>query len=179
MFYTDCFVKLKGESFFSFAEEARRVMDMAQTKKAIKNNRSKKKIASLDKEKATSLVKARIAILAGAEIIIGAALTALKKTDLLVLNSFHNKALPVLRYVLAALALAAAAYLIVSIVKDLDTSADVMTPSMVFAIVMSLAVTVAFFDRLIISTYLFWIAAAVLCILFTVYYVYTVLMYKK
>lgn len=153
-------------------------MDMAQTKKAIKN-RSENKIASLGKGKATSLVKARVAILAGAEIIIGAALTALKKTDLLVLNSFYNKVLPVLRYVFAALALAAAAYLIVSIVKNIDTSADVVTPSMVFAIVMSLAVTAAFFGRFIMSTYLFWIAAAVLCVLFAVYYVYTVLMYKK
>ncbi len=153
-------------------------MDMAQTKKGM-NNRTANKIASLGKDKATSLVKARVAILVLSEIVIGAVLTALKKTDLHVLLSFHNKTLPVLRYVFAVLALVAAAYLIVSIVKNRDTSADVLTPSMVFAIVMSLAVTVAFFGRFIISTYLFWIAAAVLCILFAVYYVYTILMYKK
>ena len=154
-------------------------MDMAQSKKISTKKNAANKMSALSKSKATGLVEIRIVIMVLVELVIGLVLNYLRKSDMMVTLRFHQHVLPVLRYVFAAFALAAAAYFIITVVKNIDTSAHVVTPFMLFAIAMSFAVTAAFFDRFLSAPYLFWIAAAIVCVFFALYYVYTVLMYKK
>lgn len=151
---------------------------MAQNKKNNGKAVAANKMAALDKKSASYIVTVRVIIMVVIELFIGLAMTYLKK-DALRSAKFYNHVRPVLVYVFAAFALLAAAYFIYTIVKETDTSVHVITPFMLFAIAMSFAVTIAFFTLFMKATYLFWIAAAIVCVFFALYYVYTVLMYKK
>lgn len=150
-------------------------MDMAQKKNlSVKNE----KAGSLDKEKATRLVITRIIIIIIADLLVASAFRFIN-TNANRQYYFHFNVLPVLKYVVAALVVISAAYWIITLVKKVDTSTHVMTPFMIFAFCMFLAVTVAFFDRFANTPFLFWTMIIVASVLFAVYYIYNILFYKK
>ena len=153
-------------------------MNMAQSKKVSKKNISSR-IAALDKDSASRLVTIRILIMIAVEVFIGWSLHFLSSDWERGYAFRMSAAFTVLKILFAVFALAAAAYFVITLVKNIDTSADVVTPFMLFAIAMSFAVTIAFYDRFFFNQYLFWIAAAIVVVFFALYYIYTVLMYKK
>lgn len=157
-------------------------MDMSQSKKAANNRKAVNKIAALDKNSATFVVATRILIMVIAECLIGLGLKCfndLFKTDPSRAARFALNAVPVLKWIFIALSVLAAVYLVITIVKKIDTSAYFVTPLMIFAVMMSMAATLVLFNRFTSATYLFWIAAGIVCVFFALYYIYTILMYKK
>ena len=153
-------------------------MNMAETRKINLKKAGATKMSQLDKKSASALITLRVFIMAVVELFIGLTLSFLKK-DAIRSAKFFNHVRPVLIYVFAAFVLAAAAYFIIAIVKELDTSVHVVTPFMLFAIAMSTAVVTAFYTLFMRATYLFWIGAVIVCVFFALFYIYTVLMYKK
>ena len=149
-------------------------MDMAKKNAVIKN-----KMMSLPKDKASTIVAIRILIILLVDIAVGCALSTLSKLEPSEGLYFQFSVLPIVKYVCAALVLLAAVYAVIMIVKKVDTSAHIMTPLMIFAVALYLAVTAAFLDRFIAAPYLFWTMTIVVSVLFAVYYIYTILMYKK
>ena len=160
--------------------DANREMDMAQSKKATKKNMaSANKMASLDKNKATRIVALRILIIVIVDLAVGILLKRQAGLEPVAALNFHNNVLPILKYVFAGLVILSAAYVIFTLLKHIDTSAHIMTPLMIFAVAMYLAVTAVFLDKFTSAPYLFWTMTVLVSVLFAVYYIYTVLMYKK
>ena len=155
-------------------------MNMANSKKLsekkLLNNSNMKR---LDKKAATRLVVIRLLIIILFDLAIGFGLNYLRTCDMMITLNFHQNVLPVLRYVFAGVVLLAAAYVVMMIIKKVDSSAHVVTPLMIFAFAMILAITAAFFDRFQSAPYLYWIMAILVGVFFAVYYIYTILMYKK
>ena len=137
------------------------------------------KMMALDKGTATRIVALRILIIALVDVFVGVSVNALGKLEPEPGVVFHLHVLPILKYVFAAFVLLSAAYAVYTIVKKIDTSAYIVTPLMLFAIAMYFAVTAAFLEKFISAPYLFWTMTLVVSVLFAVYYIYTVLMYKK
>ena len=89
------------------------------------------------------------------------------------------KVLPVLRIVFAVLLAAAVCYLIITKVKKIDTSANWITPGMLTAGALYLTVTAFFYNQFRMTPVLFFTLTVVASVLFAVYYIYTILLYKK
>ncbi|MBQ3954997.1 MAG: hypothetical protein II680_03850 [Clostridia bacterium] len=94
-------------------------------------------------------------------------------------SSFHEKVLPVLKIVFPALLLLAAVYLAVTLIRKTDTSAYWFTPAMLTAVALYLTVTVLFFDKFWVYPPLFYVMTVIVSLLFAVYYIYTILLYRK
>lgn len=154
-------------------------MNMAKANKIPSKRVPCNKMMALDKNSATRIVLLRILIIILVDILVGTAVGSLAKLEPEPALNFHLHVLPILKYVFAALLILAAAYVVVMLLKKVDTSAHVVTPLMVFAVALYLAVTAAFLDRFINAPYLFWTLTLVISVLFAVYYIYTILMYKK
>ena len=152
-------------------------MNMAKTSKvneAIAGN----KMASLSKNEAGRIVLFRILIIILADIIVGSLFDYVKgeaNRDLF----FHQSILPVLQIAFGVVLGLSVVYLILSLVKKIDTSAHYMTPAMITALSLYLFVTVMFYDRFRGVPFLFYTMTVIASVLFAVYYIYTILLYKK
>ena len=92
---------------------------------------------------------------------------------------FHANVLPVLKIVFPALLLIAAAYLAFTLIRRTDTSAWWITPAMLTAVALYLTVIVLFFDKFWVYPPLFYVMTIIVSLLFAVYYIYTILLYRK
>lgn len=152
-------------------------MNMAKTSKvneAIAGN----KMASLSKNEAGRIVLFRILIIILADIIVGSLFDYVKGEANRELF-FHQSILPVLQIAFGVVLGLSVVYLILSLVKKIDTSAHYMTPAMITALSLYLFVTVMFYDRFRGVPFLFYTMTVIASVLFAVYYIYTILLYKK
>ena len=78
-----------------------------------------------------------------------------------------------------ALLLVSLEYLIVTLIRKTDTSAYWITPAMLTAIALYLTVTALFFDKFWVYPPVFYVMTVIVSLLFAVYYVYTILLYRK
>ncbi len=152
-------------------------MNMAKTSKvneAIAGN----KMASLSKNEAGRIVLFRILIIILADIIVGSLFDYVKGEANRELF-FHQSILPVLQIAFGVVLGLSVVYLILTLVKKIDTSAHYMTPAMITALSLYLFVTVMFYDRFRGVPFLFYTMTVIASVLFAVYYIYTILLYKK
>lgn len=151
-------------------------MNMAKSKKIVSEPITK--IMSLDKNKAGRIVSIRLLVILLTDIIV-ASLFEFVRGEGMREFSFYTNTLPTLRYVFIGLFALALAYYVITLVKKIDTSAHYVTPLMIVAGTFYLAGTAMFYDRLRISPILFYTVTVIVSVLFAVYYVYTVILYKK
>lgn len=93
--------------------------------------------------------------------------------------SFYFSVLPILKIVFGVLLAASAAYLVITLVKKIDTSAYYITPAMITAVCLYLFVTAMFYNQFRVSPFLFYTMTVIVSVLFAVYYIYTLLLYRK
>jgi len=152
-------------------------MNMAKNSKvneAIAGN----KMASLTKMEAGRIVLFRILIIILADIIVGSLFDYVKSEA----NReffFHQSILPVLQAAFGVVLGLSVVYLVLALVKKFDTSAHYMTPAMITALAAYLFVTVMLYDRFRGIPFLFYTMTVIVSVLFAVYYIYTILLYKK
>ena len=84
-----------------------------------------------------------------------------------------------LRILFPALLACAVVYLVVTLARKTDTSAYWVTPAMLTAVALYLAVTVLFFDKFWVFPPVFYVMTVIVSLLFAVYYIYTILLYRK
>ena len=151
-------------------------MDMAKSK----NNKAAggSKMMSLNKSKVGSIVMCRILIIILVDVIVSSLFDFVKGEANRELT-FHMSVLPVLRIAFGVLLAASVVYLVLSIVKKMDTSAHFMTPAMITAVCLYLFVTAVFYNQFRATPFLFYTMTVIVSVLFAVYYLYTVLFYKK
>lgn len=135
-------------------------------------------MASLSKNEAGRIVLFRILIIILADIIVGSLFDYVKGEANRELF-FHQSILPVLQIAFGVVLGLSVVYLILSLVKKIDTSAHYMTPAMITALSLYLFVTVMFYDRFRGVPFLFYTMTVIASVLFAVYYIYTILLYKK
>ena len=92
---------------------------------------------------------------------------------------FHQSTLPIITYASGAALLLSAVYLVITLVKKIDTSAHYVTPTMLVAIFGYLLGFALFYDKFRVAPSFFYTLTAIACVLVIVYYVYIVLLYKK
>lgn len=151
-------------------------MDMAKSNKITKNTGNK--MTSLDKSGAGRIVFFRILIIIITDIIVSSIFDFIN-TDASRQYAFHMDIQTPVTIVCGILTVLAAAYLIVTKLKKIDTSAQYMTPAMITAVALYLLVTSVFFDSFTTSPFLFYTMTVIVSVLFAVYYIYTILLYKK
>ena len=66
-----------------------------------------------------------------------------------------------------------------TLIRKTDTSAYWVTPAMLTAVALYLTVTVLFFDKFWVYPPLFYVMTVIVSLLFAVYYIYTILLYRK
>lgn len=149
-------------------------MDMAKsTKVSAKNN-----MTSLNKGKAGRIVFVRILIIALVDIIVSSLFDFVGGEAMRELE-FHRHVHTPLKYAFGVLLVLAVAFLVYTLVKKIDTSAWFMTPVMITAVSLYLFVTAMLYERFRTTPFLFYTMTVVVSVLFAVYYIYTVIMYKK
>jgi hypothetical protein len=150
-------------------------MDMAKSKEisSVKNN-----MMSMKKGKAARIVFVRLLIIALVDIVVSS-LFDFVGGEAMREYKFHCNVHTPLKYVFGVLLVLSIAFLVYTIVKKIDTSAWLMTPMMITAVALYLFVTAMLYDRFRTTPYLFYTMTIVVSVLFAVYYIYTILMYKK
>ena len=149
--------------------------------KAITAGAGRKNIAAVSRAKAEEIVLVRILIIAVVDIIVSMLFEFIgpHADDTNRVNAFHTKVLPVLKIVFPVLLACAVIYLVVTLVRKTDTSAHWVTPAMLTAVALYLTVTALFFDKFWVFPPMFYVMTVIVSLLFAVYYIYTILLYKK
>lgn len=150
---------------------------MAKSKKMSAVN-PKNKMMSLDKGKAGRIVLFRVLIIILTDIIVST-LFDFVKADAVREYAFHMNVHTPLKYVAAVLLILAAAYFVITLVKKIDTSAHYMTPAMIVAVTLYFFATTMFYEQFRTTPFLFYTMTVIASVLFAVYYIYTILLYKK
>ena len=151
-------------------------MNMAKSDKMI--SKSANKMASLGKMEAGRIVLFRILIIILADIIIGSLFDFVKAEAMREL-AFHLNVHPVLKAVFGVVFAAAAVYFILMLVKKVDTSAHIMTPEMILGLGLFLFTSVMFYDHFRNTPFLFYTIMVIGSVLYAVYYIYTIMLYKR
>ena len=144
---------------------------MAKARQSAKKSGSNK-MKAVSKSRAGQIVLVRILVIVLVAVIVGI-LFDFVRGDAIREFPFHTYTLPVLRLVFPAVA-----YLVVTVVKKIDTSTHWITPEMLVGIGFYLSLTALFYDRFTSFPPLFYTISVIGCVLFAVYYIYTVLLYK-
>lgn len=152
------------------------MMNMAKSDKMINNNANK--MMSLGKSEAGRIVLFRILIIVLADIIMGSLFDFVKAEATREL-AFHMNVHPILKYAFGAVFAAAAVYFIITLVKKIDTSAHVMTPEMILGVALFLFASVMFYDHFRNTPFLFYTIMVIGSVLYAVYYIYTIMLYKR
>ena len=137
------------------------------------------KMNTLSKNKAGRIVFFRILLIILADVIVSVLFESIRGSGNNLELSFYLHVLPVLRIVFGVLFAAALVYFIVTCVKKTDTSAYYVTPAMILALAAYLFVTALLYTQFHITPFLFYTMTIIVSVLFVVYYVYTILLYKK
>lgn len=151
-------------------------MNMAKSDKMINKNANKMK--TLGKMEAGRIVLFRILIIVLADIIVGSLFDFVKAEAMREL-AFHMNVHPVLKVVFSAVLALAAVYFAVMLVKKVDTSVHIMTPEMVLGLAVFLFTTVMFYDQFRNTPFLFYTIMVIGSVLYAVYYIYTIMLYKR
>ena len=153
-------------------------LDMA--KKVQNTGRPARNIEGVSRSKAGQIVLVRILAIVIVDIVVAMLFDSVgPRADTARAYAFHTKALPVLKIVFPALLLCAVVYLIVTLVRKTDASAWWITPVMLTAVALYLTVTVLFFDKFWVFPPVFYVMTVIVSLLFAVYYIYTILLYRK
>ena len=139
------------------------------------------KIGKMSKDDAGKIIFWRILIIAVVDLIVASLFDYITHAPAEVEAPFFVNVRPVLNIVFWALFALSVVYFIITIVKKIDTSAHIMTPEMISAGTLFLAVmtTGVFYNMFRITPYLFYTMTVIVSVLFAVYYIYTILLYKK
>lgn len=150
---------------------------MANNKNVITPN----KISRLKKDDAGKIIFWRILIIVIVDLLVASAFDYLIHSPAEVEYNFYMNIRPVLCIVFWALFALSVAYYVLTIIKKMDTSAHIMTPAMITActLYLSIMTTGFLYDMFKMTPYLFYTMTIIASVLFAVYYVYTVLLYKK
>lgn len=150
-------------------------MNMAKSNRM---NAGNNKMMSLDKAKACRIVFFRALIIILTDIVVSSLFDYIRK-EAVRHYTFHTSIQTPLSIVFGVLTAAAAGYLIFTAAKKIDTSAQYITPAMIVAAAFYLLVTNVFFDQFATTPFLFYTMTVIVSVLFAVYYIYTILLYKK
>lgn len=146
-------------------------MDMAKHNQSVK---LEKNGSGLTREEAGKVVTYRILILVLADFLIGTLLDYVR-ADGSREYAFVFNVCPVLVWVFGVMTLGAAAYLVWSLVKKIDTKRYPITPAMIFALCFFLFAATLFYKSL---TFTLMLAVLVIgSVLFALYYIYSNLLY--
>ena len=139
------------------------------------------KISKLSKDDAGAIIFWRIVIIAALDLIVAALFHYVTHSPAEFEAPFYMNVRPVLAIVFWVLFALSVVYFIITIVKKIDTSAHIMTPEMISAATLYLAVvnTGVFYNMFRTTPYLFYTMTMIVSVLFAVYYIYTILLYKK
>jgi hypothetical protein len=151
-------------------------MNMAKSDKMV--NKNANKMNTLGKMEAGRIVLFRILIIVLADIIVGS-LFDFVKADAMRELAFHLNVHPALKVVFGAVLALAAVYFVVMLVKKVDTSAHIMTPEMVLGLALFLFTTAMFYDHFRNTPFLFYTIMVIGSVLYAVYYIYTIMLYKR
>lgn len=135
-------------------------------------------MSSLSKNEAGRIVLFRILIIILADIIV-ASLFDFVKGEANRELFFHESLLPTFQIVFGVALGLSLVYLAITLLKRIDTSAHYMTPAMITALALYLFVTAMLYDRFRGVPILFYTMTVIASVLFVVYYIYTILLYKK
>lgn len=133
---------------------------------------------SLDKAKAGRIVFFRFLIILLTDILVSSLFDYIN-TEATRQYNFHMSIQTPLKIVFGVLFVLSVALLLITRLKKIDTSAQYMTPAMIAAVALYLFVTTMFFDQFATTPFLFYTMTVIASVLFAVYYIYTVLFYKK
>ena len=152
--------------------------DMAE--KAGKAGKKEKKIETVSRSRAGQIVLVRILAIVIVDVIVAILFDNVGPgADAVTATNFHMKVLPVLRIVFPVLLAAAVVYLVMTLVRKTDTSAYWITPAMLTAVALYLTVTALLFDTFWVYPPVFYVMTVIVSLLFAVYYIYTILLYRK
>lgn len=163
-------------------------MNMATTRNVTAGNTKKKNntykprnVDRLSKDSASMLVFIRIVIILVVDIAVCWLFSELKRSPGEVEYNFYMNIRPVLFWIFLGLFILSGLYFAFTRIKGIDTSAHYVTPAMLMAITLYLAVFMNqfFYTRFGLSPYLFYTVTIIVSVLFAVYYVYTILLYRK
>ncbi len=166
--------KLKGDGFSGKIREACHLILMAKSNTSNKSN----KMESLNKGKAGRIVLVRVLIIVLVDVIV-ATLFDFINSEAQREYDFHFIFKTPLTYIFAALLVVGIVFVALTKMKKIDTSAWVMTPVMASVVSLYLFVTTLFFDNFVTTPFLFYTMTVVVSVLFAIYYIYTILLYKK
>ncbi len=133
---------------------------------------------SLDKGKAGRIVFSRVLLILIVDLIVASLFNFIRE-EAMRHFAFHTQWQSPLTIAFGVLLALTVAYFIVVLVKKIDASAHYMTPAMVVAVALYLFVTTILFDQFATTPFLFYTMTIIVSVLFVVYYVYTILLYKK
>ena len=133
---------------------------------------------TLGKMEAGRIVLFRLLIIVLADIIVGSLFDFVKAEATREL-AFHMNVHSVLKVVFGVVLALAAVYFVVMLVKKVDTSAHIMTPEMVLGLALFLFTTAMFYDHFRNTPFLFYTIMVIGSVLYAVYYIYTILLYKR
>lgn len=133
---------------------------------------------TLGKAEAGRIVLFRILIIILADIVTGTLFDFVKSEANREL-AFHLNVHPMLKIVFSAVLALAAVYFVFMLVKKVDTSAHIMTPEMVFGLALFLFTTVMFYDHFRNTPFLFYTIMVIGSVLYAVYYIYTIMLYRR
>ena len=133
---------------------------------------------SLGKMEAGRIVLFRILIIVLADIIVGSLFDFVKAEATREL-AFHLNVHPALKVVCGVLLGLAAVYFVLMLVKKADTSAHIMTPEMVLGLALFLFTTAMFYDQFRNTPFLFYTIMVIGSVLYALYYIYTIMLYKR
>lgn len=170
---------MKGEGLFS--DKPPVGLDMAkQVLETAKKEKKEKNIETVSRSAAGQIVLVRILAIVIVDVIVAMLFDFVgPRADAARATAFHMSVLPVLKIVFPALLVVALAILGVTLAKKKDTSAWWITPVMLAAIALYLTVTAVFFDKFWVYPPIFYVMTVIVSLLFAVYYIYTILLYRK
>ena len=159
-------------------------MDMANTKQLNKKRTEKSslpKVRTLKKNQAERLVFIRSVIIIVIALAVCAFFHRMTHSPAEVESVYALQVCPVINWVFIGLFVLSGAYLVISWVTKLDTSAHFVTPAMLMAVTLCLALitNLYVYQRFKMAPYLFYTLVVIVSILFIVYNIYTILLYRK
>ena len=151
--------------------------NMGKTKKNAVTT-GKNKISAMSKSSAAHIVLIRILVIILTDVIVTTLFRYVRGEGMREYY-FRLNTLPVLRIVFGALLASSVCYLVITLVKKIDTSAHWVTPAMLTALFLYLTILTVFYDKFTQTPFLFYTMTIIGSVLFAVYYIYTILLYKK
>ncbi|MGN1346235.1 MAG: hypothetical protein ACI4V1_05585 [Eubacteriales bacterium] len=141
-------------------------------------NSKANKMTSLGKNEAGRIVLFRILLIVLADLVMGSLFDFVKAEATREL-AFHLNVHPILKYAFGVLFVLSVIYFIVTLVRKVDTSTHLMTPEMLLGLTFFLFASALFYDHFRNTPFLFYTLMVIGSVLYAVYYIYTILLYRR